>query len=112
VLTISLTGMTVNVYTEIGLIMLIGLVAKNAILIVEFTNQLRDEGRELAAAVREASLIRFRPILMTSIATVFGALPLALASGAGAEARRAIGWVIVGGIIVGTGLSLLVTPAL
>src|SRR3954470_4914273 len=76
VLTITLTGMTVNVYTEIGLIMLIGMVAKNAILIVEFTNQLRDEGRELTAAVREASLIRLRPILMTSIATVFGALPL------------------------------------
>ena len=112
VLTITLIGMTVNVYTEIGLIMLIGMVAKNAILIVEFANQLRDEGRDLAAAVREAARIRFRPILMTSIATVFGALPLALASGAGAEARRAIGWVIVGGIIIGTGLSLLVTPVL
>jgi multidrug efflux pump len=112
VLAIAATGRSINLYTEIGLIMLIGLVSKNAILIVEFANQLRDEGRSLDEAVREACSIRLRPILMTSIATVFGALPLALGSGAGAESRQAIGWVIVGGITVGTALSLFVTPVL
>ena len=109
---IQLTGMSVNIYTEIGLIMLIGMVAKNAILMVEFANQLRDEGRSVNQAIREAAQLRFRPIVMTSIATVFGALPLALASGAGAEARRAIGWVIVGGLTIGTGLALFITPVL
>lgn len=112
VLAIQLTGMTFNTYTQIGLIMLIGLIAKNAIMIVEFANQLREEGRDLLAAVEEAAQIRLRPILMTSIATVFGALPLAFAHGAGAEARMAIGWVIVGGVTVGTLVSLFVTPVL
>ena len=112
VLAIQLTGMSFNTYTQIGLIMLIGLIAKNAIMIVEFANQLREEGLELAAAIEEASRLRLRPILMTSIATVFGALPLALAEGAGAEARMAIGWVIVGGVTVGTLVSLFVTPVL
>ncbi|OYQ35838.1 multidrug transporter AcrB [Niveispirillum lacus] len=112
VLAISLTGMSLNTYTQIGLIMLIGLIAKNAIMIVEFANQLREEGRELLEAVVEASQLRLRPILMTSIATVFGALPLALAYGAGAESRMAIGWVIVGGVTVGTALSLFLTPVL
>ena len=107
---VALTGMSNNIYTQIGVIMLIGLISKNAILIVEFANQLRDEGLEINAAVREASLLRLRPILMTSIATVFGAVPLAIATGAGAEARSAIGWVIVGGVSVGTFLSLFVTP--
>jgi multidrug efflux pump len=79
---------------------------------VEFANQLREEGKALLDAVVEASALRLRPILMTSIATVFGALPLALAHGAGAESRMAIGWVIVGGVSVGTLISLFVTPVL
>ncbi|KPF84572.1 multidrug transporter AcrB [alpha proteobacterium AAP38] len=112
ILAISITGMSLNTYTQIGLIMLIGLIAKNAIMIVEFANQLREEGYELLEAVVEASRLRLRPILMTSIATVFGALPLALAHGAGAESRMAIGWVIVGGVTVGTALSLFITPVL
>ncbi|MQP64105.1 MMPL family transporter [Niveispirillum sp. SYP-B3756] len=112
VLAIQLTGMSLNTYTQIGLIMLIGLIAKNAIMIVEFANQLREEGKALLEAVVEASALRLRPILMTSIATVFGALPLALADGAGAESRMAIGWVIVGGVSVGTLISLFVTPVL
>lgn len=112
ILAISITGMSLNTYTQIGLIMLIGLIAKNAIMIVEFANQLREEGYELLDAVVEASRLRLRPILMTSIATVFGALPLALAYGAGAESRMAIGWVIVGGVTVGTALSLFITPVL
>ena len=111
-LAITLTGMSINIYTEIGLIMLIGLISKNAILIVEFANQLRDEGRDLDQAIRAAAMIRLRPILMTSIATVFGSVPLAMATGAGAESRQAIGWVIVGGVTVGTALSLFVTPVL
>lgn len=112
VLAISIAGMSLNTYTQIGLIMLIGLIAKNAIMIVEFANQLREEGHELLEAVVAAAKLRLRPILMTSIATVFGALPLALAHGAGAESRMAIGWVIVGGVSVGTALSLFVTPVL
>ncbi len=112
ILAISVTGMSLNTYTQIGLIMLIGLIAKNAIMIVEFANQLREDGYELMEAVVEASRLRLRPILMTSIATVFGALPLALAYGAGAESRMAIGWVIVGGVTVGTALSLFITPVL
>lgn len=112
VLAMALTGMTDNIYTQIGLILLVGLICKNAILIVEFANQLRDEGLAMREAVVEASKLRLRPILMTSIATVFGALPLALAEGAGAESRMAIGWVIVGGVTVGTLLSLYVTPLL
>jgi len=112
VLAIAGLGMSLNIYTQIGLIMLIGLIAKNAILIVEFCNQLRDEGLDLHNAVIEASKLRLRPILMTSIATVFGAVPLAIAEGAGAEARSAIGWVIVGGVTCGTIVSLFVTPLL
>ncbi|WP_158044590.1 efflux RND transporter permease subunit [Skermanella pratensis] len=106
------TAMTLNIYTQIGLVMLIGLIAKNAILIVEFANQMRDEGRAMDVAIREAAATRLRPILMTSIATVFGAVPLAMAEGAGAESRMAIGLVIVGGVSVGSLLSLFGTPLL
>ena len=108
----ALTGLTLNVYSQIAIIMLIGLQAKNAILIVEFANQLRDKGRAVRAAVLEASVTRLRPILMTTIATAFGALPLALASGAGAEARSTLGTVIIGGIGFATLLSLFVIPVL
>ncbi|MEZ5647621.1 MAG: efflux RND transporter permease subunit [Alphaproteobacteria bacterium] len=107
-----ITGLTINIYTQIGMIMLIGLVAKNAILIVEFANQLRDEGKPLHDAVVEAAVARLRPILMTSIATVCGALPLALATGAGAKSREAIGVVIAGGVSFSTLLSLILVPVI
>jgi multidrug efflux pump len=107
---LKLSGGTLNVYSQIGLVMLIGLITKHGILIVEFANQLRERGSEPAEAVAEAATLRLRPILMTTGAMVLGALPLALATGAGAEARQAIGWVIVGGLLVGTLFTLFVIP--
>ena len=107
---LSLTGGTLNVYSQIGLVMLIGLITKHGILIVEFANQLREEGHSRLDAVIEASALRLRPILMTTGAMVLGAVPLALASGAGAEARQPIGWVIVGGLLLGTLFTLFVVP--
>lgn len=107
-----LAGQTLNVYSQIGIIMLVGLIAKNGILIVEFANQLRDEGQTIYDAVVNASIARLRPILMTTIATIFGAVPLAMAHGAGAESRSALGWVIVGGMTFATVLSLFVVPVL
>jgi len=109
-LAIMLTGGTLNVYSKVGLVMLIGLITKHGILIVEFANQLRDRGMQAAEAVAEAATLRLRPILMTTGAMVLGAVPLALATGAGAEARQAIGWVIVGGLAVGTLFTLFVIP--
>ena len=106
------TGQSNNIYSQIGAIMLIGLVAKNGILLVEFANQLRASGRDLATAAREAAVVRLRPILMTSIAMVAGSIPLALHSGAGAEARQAIGTVIIGGLTLSTVLTLYVVPVL
>ena len=103
---------TLNVYSQIGLVMLIGLITKNGILIVEFANQLRDQGMEKVQAVIESASLRLRPILMTSLATTFGAIPIALATGAGAESRQAIGWVIVGGVSVGTLFTLYVIPTM
>jgi multidrug efflux pump len=111
-LALTLTGISLNVYSQIGMILLVGLMAKNGILIVEFANQLRDEGKSIPDAVLEASVVRLRPILMTSIATVAGALPLALATGAGAESRSAIGWVIIGGVSLATVMTLFVVPSL
>jgi len=93
---------TVNIYSQVGLITLVGLIAKNGILIVEFANTLQERGVEKIAALREASLTRLRPVLMTSAATVFGHFPLVLVSGPGAEARNSIGIVLVTGMIVGT----------
>jgi len=110
-LALALTGISLNVYSQIGMILLIGIMAKNGILIVEFANQLRDEGKSIAEAVLESSVTRLRPILMTSIATIAGAVPLAWASGAGAESREAIGWVIIGGVTLSTLLTLFVVPA-
>ncbi len=104
-------GGTLNVYSQIGLVMLVGLITKNGILIVEFANQQRRRGLALFEAVVEASTLRLRPILMTTLATVLGALPLAISSGAGSEARQAIGWVVVGGMSLGTLLTLFVIPA-
>src|SRR6185295_605169 len=107
---LKLTGGTLNVYSQIGLVMLIGLITKHGILIVEFANQLRAKGQGAAEAVIEAATLRLRPILMTTGAMVLGALPLALAKGAGAEARQPIGWVIVGGLLLGTVFTLFVIP--
>jgi len=107
-----LVGYSLNIYSQIGMILLIGLMAKNGILIVEFANQLRDDGKGIYDAVLEASVIRLRPILMTSIATVVGAMPLAIATGAGAESRSAIGVVIIGGVLVATLFTLFLIPAL
>jgi multidrug efflux pump len=103
-------GISLNVYSQIAMVLLIGLVAKNGILIVEFSNQLRAAGHAAREAVREASLARLRPILMTSIATAVGAVPLAFAHGAGAESRRAIGIVVVGGVTFSTALTLIIVP--
>ncbi len=107
---LKLSGGTLNVYSQIGLVMLIGLITKHGILIVEFANQLRAKGMASADAVVEAATLRLRPILMTTGAMVLGALPLALATGAGAEARQPIGWVIVGGLLLGTVFTLFVIP--
>ncbi len=109
-LALKLAGGTLNVYSQIGLVMLIGLITKNGILIVEFANQLQEQGQALRTAVLEAATLRLRPILMTTAATVLGAVPLALAHGAGAESRQQIGWVIVGGLLLGTLLTLFVVP--
>jgi multidrug efflux pump len=109
-LSLWLFGQSLNIFSRIGLIMLFGLVTKNAILIVEFANQLRTQGRSVVQAVTEASVIRLRPILMTSFSTVFGILPIAIGLGAGAESRRPLGIAVVGGVLFSTFLTLLVVP--
>jgi multidrug efflux pump len=106
------TGESLNIYSQIGMILLIGLMTKNGILLVEFANQLQARGMELKEAAIEAARLRLRPILMTAISTVLGAIPLVLATGAGAEGRRAIGLVIVGGMSFATALTLFLIPAL
>ncbi len=106
-----LSGGTLNLFSQIGIVMLVGLAAKNGILIVEFANQLRDEGRNVHQAIVEASTVRLRPILMTSIATVVGAVPLVLAGGPGSASRGTIGVVVIFGVAVSTFLSLFVVPA-
>ena len=105
-----LTGGSLNIYSQIGLILLVGLMAKNGILIVEFANQLRDQGQSVREAIRNASIIRLRPVVMTMIATILGGLPLILTGGAGSEARQALGWVVVGGLALATFATLFVTP--
>ncbi len=107
---IFLSGGSLNIYSEIGLIMLVGLMAKNGILIVEFANQLRDDGQEVGDAIRNAALVRLRPVVMTMLATVFGGLPLILRGGPGAEARQALGWIVVGGLGFSTITTLFLTP--
>ena len=107
-----LGGGSINIYSQIGFILTVGIMAKNAILLVEFINQLRDRGKDLRNAVEEAARVRFRPILMTFIATLFGALPLALSFGPGAETRRIIGLAILGGVFAATLLTLLLVPVL
>jgi multidrug efflux pump len=109
-LVLWLTGGTLNIYSQVGLVTLVGLITKHGILIVEFSNQLRAKGEALMDAVVDAATLRLRPILMTTGAMVLGALPLAMAEGAGAESRTQIGWVIVGGMSFGTLLTLFVVP--
>jgi multidrug efflux pump len=101
---------TINIYSQVGLITLVGLIAKNGILIVEFANRLQEQGRAKLEAIREASLTRLRPVLMTSAATVFGHFPLVLVSGPGSEARNSIGTVLVTGMMIGTVFTLFVVP--
>jgi len=109
-LAISMTGGSLNYYSQIGLVMLIGVMAKNGILIVEFANQLREAGEDIDSAIRSALRLRIRPVMMTMVSTVFGGLPLILTTGAGAEARIAVGWVIVGGLGFATVFTLFLTP--
>jgi multidrug efflux pump len=110
--TLKFTGGTLNIYSQIGLVTLVGLITKHGILIVDFANRLQEEeGKSRAEAIVEAATLRLRPILMTTCAMVLGAVPLALATGAGSEARHQIGWVIVGGMSVGTLLTLFVVPS-
>jgi len=111
-LALKFTGGSLNVYSQIGLITLVGLITKHGILIVEFTNQLREQGMAMQEALIKASAQRLRPILMTTGAMVLGAVPLALATGAGAESRTQIGWVIVGGMSLGTLLAIFVVPTM
>jgi multidrug efflux pump len=103
---------TLNIYSQVGLVTLVGLIAKNGILIVAFANTLQEQGRDKRQAVHEAALTRLRPILMTSGATIAGHLPLTLVSGAGAAARNSIGLVLVGGMAVGTLFTLFVIPSI
>ncbi|MCZ6455246.1 MAG: efflux RND transporter permease subunit, partial [Alphaproteobacteria bacterium] len=112
VFALKLTGSTFNIYSQIGLIMLVGLMAKNGILVVEFADQLRDRGLPVHEAIREAAMTRFRPVMMTMLSTVLGALPLILGSGAGVEARSAIGWVVFGGLGIATVFTLVLIPVI
>jgi multidrug efflux pump subunit AcrB len=104
------TGTSLNIYSQVGLVMLIGLIAKNGILLVEFADQLRDQGYNVREAIEEAARIRLRPIVMTLISTILGALPLILAAGPGSEARSAVGWVVFGGMGLATVFTLYLTP--
>ncbi|MBU1605461.1 MAG: efflux RND transporter permease subunit, partial [Alphaproteobacteria bacterium] len=112
VFALFLSGVSLNIYSQIGLVMLIGLMAKNGILMVEFADQLRHQGRNVREAAEEAAAIRLRPIAMTLISTVLGAVPLILAGGAGAEARQSIGWVIFGGLGLAGVFTLFLTPVI
>ncbi|ODT49719.1 efflux RND transporter permease subunit [Devosia sp. 63-57] len=107
---ILLTGGSLNIFSQIGLVLVVGIMAKNGILIVEFANQLRDRGLSVPEAIEQASNIRLRPVMMTMLATILGGVPLVLAQGAGAEARAALGWVIVGGLGFAAIATLYLTP--
>jgi hydrophobe/amphiphile efflux-1 (HAE1) family protein len=106
------TGTSLNIYSQIGLVLLIGLMAKNSVLLVEFADQLRDEGLDVRRAIEEGAAIRLRPVMMTLMSTVLGGLPLILSSGAGAEARMSIGWVVFGGLGIAALFTLYLTPTL
>ncbi|MCF6434185.1 efflux RND transporter permease subunit [Pseudoalteromonas sp. MMG022] len=112
ILALELSGTSLNIYSQIGLVMLIGLLAKNAILLVEFADQLRDHGHDVRTAIQRAAMVRFRPITMTLFSTLLGALPLILSVGAGAEARNAIGWVVFGGLGISVFYTLFLTPVI
>jgi multidrug efflux pump len=103
---------TMNIYAEVGLVTLVGLIAKNGILIVEFANKLQEQGASKLDAVHNAAMIRLRPVLMTSVATIAGHFPLVLVTGAGAAARNSIGLVLVGGMAIGTLFTLFAVPSL
>jgi len=111
-LTLLFFGQTLNIFSEIGIIMLIGLVTKNGILIVEFANQRKARGEDVKTAIVKAAEARFRPILMTSLSTILGILPIALALGAGAESRVSMGLAVIGGLLFSTILTLYVIPAI
>ncbi|MGH7945880.1 MAG: efflux RND transporter permease subunit, partial [Opitutaceae bacterium] len=102
---------TLNIYAQVGLVTLVGLIAKNGILVVEFANKLQEQGRSKLDAVHEAAMTRLRPVLMTSVATIAGHFPLTLVDGPGAAARNAIGLVLVGGMAIGTVFTLFVLPS-
>jgi len=110
IVAIGVTGGSLNVYSQIGIVMLVGIMAKNGILIVEFANQLREDGLDVRTAIEAACMRRLRPVMMTMISTVFGGLPLVFAFGAGAEARIALGWIVVGGLGFATVSTLFLTP--
>jgi len=112
VIALLATGTSLNVYSQIGLVLLVGIMAKNGILIVEFADQLRNQGLKIREAIEQAANIRLRPVMMTMICTILGGVPLVLASGAGAEARIALGWVIVGGLGLATITTLYITPVI
>ena len=112
VLALLLTGISINLYSQIGLILLIGLMAKNSVLLVEFADQLRDQGYEIRDAIESGANVRLRPVAMTIVSTVLGALPLILSSGAGAEARSSIGWIVFGGLGIAAVITLYLTPVL
>ena len=105
-----LTGQSLNIYSQIGLVMLIGLMTKNAILLVEFMDQIRDEGKGVNEAIMEGVQVRLRPVMMTVLSTVLGSLPLILSEGPGAEARNAIGWVVFGGLGLSAIFTLYLAP--
>ncbi|TCA18306.1 efflux RND transporter permease subunit [Rhizobium leguminosarum bv. viciae] len=110
VFALVITGSSLNIYSQIGLVLLVGVMAKNGILIVEFANQLRDRGEDVRSSIEKACALRLRPVMMTMIATILGGVPLVFAHGAGAEARIALGWVIVGGLGFSTLVTLFITP--
>jgi len=111
-LSLGYFNQTLNIFSQIGLIMLIGLVTKNGILIVEFANQRKAAGLSVMDAIEDAAVSRLRPILMTALATILGTLPIALALGAGSESRVSMGIAVVGGLVLATGLTLYVVPAI
>ncbi|MBY5436900.1 efflux RND transporter permease subunit [Rhizobium leguminosarum] len=110
VFALVITGSSLNIYSQIGLVLLVGVMAKNGILIVEFANRLRDRGEDVRSSIEKACALRLRPVMMTMIATILGGVPLVFAHGAGAEARIALGWVIVGGLGFATLVTLFITP--
>jgi multidrug efflux pump len=105
-------GWSINIFSQIGIVMLIGLITKNGILIVEFANQLKAQGRSVREAIADAAEVRFRPILMTALSTTLGVLPIALKLGAGSRSRVPMGLAVIGGLLIGTALTLYVIPAM